>query len=285
MRTPIHYRSADGTLELYAEDRGNSDARLSVLCMHGLTRNSKDFGALVDHLSARYRVVSVDQRGRGRSQWDANVSNYQPAVYAQDMFKLLDHLGIDRAVLVGTSMGGLIAMTMAAMQPRRLRGIVLNDIGPEVPTQGLKRLRDSLVAPTQISSWSDAARQAQRVNGLAFPDYGAEDWLAFAERTYTEDESGRPVAAYDRAILNGLINADLSVVPANLWSLWAQLGSIPLLAIRGGLSDILSAEILQRMAASHPRMTALTLANRGHAPMLDEPAAVAAIDTFLDGLP
>jgi pimeloyl-ACP methyl ester carboxylesterase len=285
VHTPVHFRSADGTLELYAEDSGSSDARLSVLCMHGLTRNSRDFGALVDHLSTRYRMVNVDQRGRGRSQWDANASNYQPAVYAQDMFTLLDHLRIDRAVLVGTSMGGIIAMAMAAMQPHRIRGIVLNDIGPEVPNEGLKRLRDSLVAPTQIASWADAARQAQRVNGLAFPDFGAEDWLAFARRTFTEDESGRPTAAYDRAILNGLINADLSVVPANLWSLWALLGPIPLLAIRGGLSDILSAEILGRMTASHPRITAVTLANRGHAPMLDEPLAVAAIDKFLDSLP
>ena len=285
MRTPIHYRSADGTLELYAEDGGSSGARLTVLCMHGLTRNSKDFGALVHHLSTRYRVVSVDQRGRGRSQWDANSSNYQPVVYAQDMFKLLDHLRIDSAVLVGTSMGGLIAMTMAAMQPHRIRGIVVNDIGPEIPNEGLKRLRDSLVAPAPISSWQDAARQAQRVNGLAFPEFGDDDWLAFAHRTYTEDESGRPVAAFDRAILNGLINADLSVVPVNLWSLWAQLGPIPMLAIRGGLSDILSAEVLQRMAEFHPQITTATLANRGHAPMLDEPPALAAIDSFLDGLP
>jgi pimeloyl-ACP methyl ester carboxylesterase len=284
MRTPIHYRSADGLLELYAEEGGKPDALHTVLCMHGLTRNSRDFGSLVAHLSTRHRVVTADQRGRGRSQWDANSSNYQPIIYAQDMFKLLDHLCIERAVLVGTSMGGIVAMTMAAMQQHRVRGIVLNDIGPEVPTEGLKRLRDSLIAPAQIATWQDAARQAQRVNGLAFPEFRDDDWLAFARRTYTEDASGRPVAAFDRAILNGLINADLSVVPANLWSLWAQLGAIPTLAIRGGLSDILSAETLLKMTAGHPRITTVTLANRGHAPMLDEPPAVAAIDTFLDGL-
>jgi pimeloyl-ACP methyl ester carboxylesterase len=284
MHTAINYRSADGALELYADDAGPSDAELTVLCMHGLTRNSKDFGVLAEHLSRRCRVVSADQRGRGRSQWDTNAANYQPMVYAQDMFQLLDHLAIDRAVLVGTSMGGIVAMTMAGMQPDRVRGIVLNDIGPEVPSEGLKRLRDSLVAPAEVSSWQDAARQAQRVNGLAFPDFGANDWLAFAHRTYIEDASGRPVAAYDRAILNALMQADLSVVPANLWSLWPRLESIPVLAIRGGLSDILSAETLQQMAASHPRLSAVTLAHRGHAPLLDEPPAVAAIDSFLDGL-
>ena len=284
MKTPIEFPSADGTLRLYADAQGPADAPLTILCLHGLTRNSADFGALAPHLSARYRVITADQRGRGKSQWDPNPANYRPATYVADMFRLLDRLQIARVVLIGTSMGGIMSMIMAATQPARVHAIVLNDIGPEVPNSGLRRLRDSLNAPARIATWHDAARQAQRVNGLAFPDYGAADWEAFARRTYAEDASGRPVAAYDPSILIALNEADLSAVPPNLWPHWAQIGSIPTLAIRGELSDLLPADILASMAARHPNLITVSVPNRGHAPMLDEPAAVSAIDTFLDGL-
>jgi pimeloyl-ACP methyl ester carboxylesterase len=282
--TPIEFPSADGTLQLYAEAWGAPNAPLTLLCLHGLTRNGADFGALVKQLAPRYRVIAADQRGRGKSQWDPIAANYQPAMYVRDMFQLLDRLKIASVVLIGTSMGGIMSMAMAAAQPPRIRGIVLNDIGPEVPTSGLKRLRDSLNTPAQISTWQDAARDAKRRNGLAFPDYGDSDWEAFARRTFAGDPNGRPIAAYDKAILNGLNEADLSAVPANLWSLWAQLGTIPMLAFRGALSDILSAETFAQMAATHPNMTAVTVPNRGHAPMLDEPVAVSALDQFLTGL-
>ena len=283
-RTPIEFPSADGTLQLYAEAWGAVNAPLTLLCLHGLTRNGADFGALVNRLAPRYRVITADQRGRGKSQWDPIAANYQPAVYVRDMFQLLDRLQITSVVLIGTSMGGIMSMAMAAAQPRRIRGMVLNDIGPEVPAAGLKRLRDSLNTPAQINTWQDAARDAKRRNGLAFPDYGDSDWDAFARRTFAGDPAGRPIAAYDKAILNGLNEADLSAVPANLWSLWAQLGNIPMLAVRGALSDILSAETFAQMAATHPNTTAVTVPNRGHAPMLDEPAAVSAVDGFLSGL-
>jgi pimeloyl-ACP methyl ester carboxylesterase len=283
-RTAIEFSSADGTLTLHAEAWGAEDAPLTALCLHGLTRNGADFGALVEHLAPRYRVITADQRGRGKSQWDPIAANYQPAVYVRDMFHLLDRLKIARAVLIGTSMGGIMSMLMAATQPLRIRGMVLNDIGPEVPNVGLKRLRDSLNAASHIETWQDAARDAKRRNGLAFPDYGDSDWDAFARRTFAGDPSGRPIAAYDRAILNGLNEADLSAAPANLWPLWAQLSSTPTMAIRGELSDILSAETFARMAATHPNLIAVTVPNRGHAPMLDEPMALSAIDAFLDAL-
>ena len=153
-----------------------------------------------------------------------------------------------------------------------------------MPNSGLRRLRDSLNAPARIDTWQDAARQAQRVNGLAFPDYGATDWEAFARRTHVEDPAGRPIRAYDPGVLNGLNKTDLSAGPSNLWPLWAQLGSIPTLAIRGELSDILSADILTSMAARHPKLVTVSVPQRGHAPMLDEPAAASAIDTFLGGV-
>ena len=283
-QTDVEFRSADGSLRLHGEVRGPDDASLTVLCLHGLTRNGGDFGFLAQHLSARYRVITADQRGRGKSQWDSDPANYHPGTYVADMFALLDGLGIDRVALIGTSMGGLMAMIMGASQPARLRGIVLNDIGPEILVSGLKRLRRSLNDRAPATTWAEATQQAKRINEIAFPDYVDADWEAFARRTYVEDASGRPVAAFDPAILKGLNEADLTAVPQNLWSLWKQLGSIPILAIRGALSDIISPQVLDAMAAEHPNLTAITIANRGHAPMLDEPAAMAAIDAFLKRL-
>jgi pimeloyl-ACP methyl ester carboxylesterase len=284
-RTPIDFLSADGRLRLYAEESGPANARLTVLCLHGLTRNSRDFSALVDHLSSRWRVITADQRGRGRSQWDPDPINYQIPVYAKDMSLLLDNLGIGRVVLIGTSMGGLISMVLGAMQLTRIQGIVFNDIGPEIPSAGMTRLRESLLAPARVLTWTDAAQQAKRINGHAFPDYHDADWDAFARRTYIEDGLGRPVPAYDPAILKGLGQAsDPDVVAPTLWPLWAQLEPVPMLAIRGGSSDILAAETLEKMQARHPGLVTLTLPNRGHAPMLDERAAVLAIDRFMESL-
>jgi pimeloyl-ACP methyl ester carboxylesterase len=283
-QTDIDFRSADGRLRLHAEVRGPQGAPLTVLCLHGLTRNAADFEFLAQHLSARYRVITADQRGRGKSQWDPDPANYLPSTYVDDMFALLDGLAIDRVVLIGTSMGGHIAMIMGASQPVRLRGMVLNDIGPEVPTAGLQRLRSALNDRAPAASWAEAAFQAKSINQIAFPDYLDADWEAFARRTYVEDASARPVAAFDPAVLKGLNEMDLTAVPSDLWSHWKRLGSTPILAIRGALSDIISPQILDAMAARHPNLTPITIANRGHAPMLDEPAAVAAIDAFLKSL-
>jgi pimeloyl-ACP methyl ester carboxylesterase len=279
------YGSADGTLTLHAEEFNPGGAPLTLLCMHGLTRNGRDFESLVAHLSHRYRLIIVDQRGRGRSEWDSNPANYQIPVYVKDMTRLLDQLEIEQAVLIGTSMGGIISMVLGATLPGRVRGIVLNDIGPEVPAAGLARLGHSLSATADVRTWADAAAQARRVNGLAFPEYEDADWLAFAHRIYRDDGTGRPVLAYDPAILAGLTQPqDPDAVAPTLWPLWTQLQNIPMLVVRGGLSDILSAEILERMAASHPRLSAVTLPHRGHAPMLDEPVARTAIDAFLQEL-
>src|SRR5579862_6347378 len=123
-RTSIDYNSADGALRLHAEECGPRNAPLTVLCLHGLTRNGRDFEALANHLSTHYRVITADQRGRGRSQWDPDPSNYKIPVYATDMTCLLDHLQVERVVLIGTSMGGLISMTMGASQPARVQGII-----------------------------------------------------------------------------------------------------------------------------------------------------------------
>lgn len=279
--TDISFLSAGDNLRLHAEARGPKDAPLTVLCLHGLTRNVADFGFIAGHLSGRYRVIAADQRGRGKSQRDPQTARYRPTTYVADMFGLLDHLAIERVAVIGTSMGGIMAMLMGAIQPARIQGIVLNDIGPEVAAAGLARLRRSLNDRMSSSTCAEASLQARRVNQMAFPDYGPAEWEAFARRTYLQDPAGRPVPAFDPAILEGLNATDPSAVPPDLWGPWRQLQAIPILAIRGALSDILTAETLATMGARHPNLTAFTLPHRGHAPMLDEPPAVAAIDEFL----
>jgi pimeloyl-ACP methyl ester carboxylesterase len=282
--TDFEFRSAGSNLRLHAQVWGPPDAALTVLCLHGLTRNAADFGFIARRLSARYRVIAADQRGRGKSEWDPDPSNYHPGTYVADTFALLDELGVDRFAVIGTSLGGLMAILMGASQPARIRGMVLNDIGPEIPVLGLQQLRDALNARAPSTTWAEAALQSKRLNETAFPDYDDEQWEAFARRTYVEDSSGHPIAAFDPGILKALNATDLTAVQTNFWPLWKHLESIPLLAIRGALSDIISPEILDAMGAEHADFTALTVPNRGHAPMLDEPPAVQAIDAFLKKL-
>ena len=154
--TDVWYQSTDG-LKLYARDypcrAGGVAQKATILCMHGLTRNSADFAGLAEHLSERFHVLSVDQRGRGRSEYDSVTSNYTPIIYVQDMFTLLDHLGLGEVILVGTSMGGLMSMLMAAMQPGRVRAIVLNDIGPELDPRGLERIKSYVGKSRPVSNW------------------------------------------------------------------------------------------------------------------------------------
>jgi len=279
----VHYRSADGRLSLYARDY-NRQAERVVLCLHGLTRNSADFepmiGRLAERLAPTHRFIVVDQRGRGRSEWDTDKTQYNLGIYVQDMLRLLDYLAVSRATFIGTSMGGLISMVLAAGAAPRVRGIVLNDVGPKLSPEGLDRIRSYVGKGKPVLSWADAADAMRDINVEAFPDFGPDEWMAFARRTHVARD-GRPVAAYDPAIAEGLAPGSEAVAPQELWELWAGLAAIPMLAIRGGLSDLLSEDTLRRMADAHPGLTTLTLPNRGHAPVLDEPDAVTAIADFL----
>lgn len=250
--------------------------------MHGLTRNSADFEPLAEHLAPRYRLVVPDQRGRGLSDYDSDPANYRPDIYAADMFALLDGLSITQAGLIGTSMGGLIAMIMTATQPDRIAGIVLNDIGPHIEASGLARIQ-GYVGPTQdAADWDEAAARCAAVNAVALPDFGPQDWLAFARRTCIQTPEGRIRFAYDPAIALSTRGAQPATLPPDLWPLWDMLADKPVLALRGGHSDLLSAATVAEMGKRHRgAFTAIDVPNRGHAPILDEPAALSAIETFL----
>ncbi len=284
---PHRYRSGCGRLELFARLYGDANGGdgPTLLLMHGLTRNSADFEPLVEHLAPRYRLVVPDQRGRGLSDYDSDPENYRPDVYAADMFALLDGLGIARVGLVGTSMGGLIAMVMAVTQPDRVAGIVLNDVGPQIEAAGLARIQGYVGPMQDAASWKEAAARCAAVNAEALPDFGPQDWLAFARRTCCPAPEGHIRFAYDPAIAQSTQGAQPATLPPDLWPLWDALAAVPVLVLRGAHSDLLAAATVTRMAKQHSGpFTAVDVPGRGHAPILDEPAALSAINAFLPSL-
>ncbi len=273
------YTSACGQLELFARDYPADGPAL--LLMHGLTRNSADFEPLAAHLAGKYRLIVPDQRGRGLSPDDPDPANYRPDIYAADMFALLESLGVERPGLIGTSMGGVMAMVMNAMKPGSFPAVVFNDIGPVLAKEGLARIGGYVGGGEPFADWNSAAAACAAINADAFPDYEEADWQAWAQRTCRTLPDGRVAFAYDPAIASGF--ADIGETPQpDLWPLWDMLGETPVLVIRGALSDLLAADTVAGMKARHSGPFAqVDVPNRGHAPMLDEPAVLDALLPFL----
>lgn len=276
----LWFHSSDG-LRLYARDYPGPDGTAPILlCLHGLTRNSADFGELAGELSARFRVLVPDQRGRGRSDYDSDPSRYHPGTYVQDMFTLLDLQDAENVVVIGTSMGGLMGMLMAALRPGLVQGLILNDVGPEVDPRGLARIKAWVGRPEPVATWEEAAARVRQLNQDALPDLDEAGWMAMTRRLYRE-ENGRPVVAYDPAIAEPMAASDDSAVPPDLWPVFAACRELPLLVLRGETSDILSPEGVEAMRQHKPDLVVVEVPGRGHAPLLDEPAARGAIDAFL----
>ena len=285
------WTAPDG-LSLHARDYAAvaGPARAPVICIHGLTRNARDFELLAPRLAAKgRRVLAVDVRGRGQSSWDPDTSRYAPPVYAGDVLALMDALAISRAVFIGTSMGGLITMVVAALRPSAIAAAVLNDVGPELAPEGLARIAGYVGGGGSITDWNAAADYAKRLNEVAFPAYGADDWMAFARRIFTQKDEA-PVLDYDPGISAVFKKPELKPgeeppPPPDLWPLFDTLAKRPLLTIRGETSDILSPAIAEHMRLAAPDMAYVEVRDVGHAPMLDEPQAVAAIDDLLAKAP
>lgn len=277
-----YFRSHDG-LKLYYRDYAGDAGRLPVICLHGLTRNSNDFAALAQRIAPGRRVIVPDQRGRGKSQYDPVWLNYLPTTYVSDLRRLLSELNFARVILIGTSLGGVMSMIMASLNPQTLAGVVLNDIGPELDPVGAKRIMDYVGRLPPVSNWEEATAQVRTTFAGAFPDFTDEQWRAYARMTYFEDANGMPRAASDPKIGDAL-RATPPVPPGTLWLLYAALRRIPTLVIRGAHSDLLSAATLARMAREKADLQTVTVPNRGHPPLLDEPECVTALDSFLNGI-
>jgi pimeloyl-ACP methyl ester carboxylesterase len=276
-----YWTSRDG-LELHYRDYAGPADRPPVLCLHGLTRNARDFEGLADRLAGEWRVIIPEFRGRGLSERDPISSRYIPPTYAADTLQLLDELGIAEAVFVGTSLGGIVTMIVAGFAPQRIAGAVLNDIGPALEKAGLDRIRSYVGNPVVFRDWDEAVDRLSAVHADAHPAYGREQWLGYAKRVAHETERGVEFD-YDMAIAEPFNEMDDEAAAAvQAWPLFMGLNGKPVLILRGEHSDLFSLETAERMRDSLPGAELVTIPDVGHAPDLAEPRAVAAIDALLD---
>lgn len=278
-----YWTSPDGLKLHFRDYEGNGD-KAPVLCLHGLTRNSRDFEQLAPHIAPTRRVLALDMRGRGDSEYAKDSASYNPAVYVGDVLALLEQEGIARFVSIGTSLGGLMTMLLASVAPGRLAGAVLNDIGPVVDPAGIDRIREYVGQARSFPTWMHAARALQEVHGGSHPQFALEDWLAMAKRNMALQQNGRIGFDYDMAIADPFRNAD-TAVPPDLWPAFDALTGVPLLIVRGEQSDLFKPETLAEMITRHGDADSVTIAGVGHAPTLDEPDAVTAIDRLLARAP
>jgi len=274
-----YWTSKDG-LKLHYRDYAGPHERPPILCLPGLTRNARDFEPVADRLAGEWRILAVEFRGRGQSEYDPDPANYVPHTYAADVLKLLDQLGIADAVFFGTSLGGIVTMLMSSTDPERIAGAVINDIGPVVEDTGIDRLRNYVGKGGVFANWAEARAAAATRNGIAFPHYSAEQWDAFARRMASERPDGTVRSDYDMAIAQpfATIKGTPDFDPGPLID---GLTDKPVLLVRGETSDLLSIATAERMIATLPKAELVTVPGVGHAPILDEPEAVAGIDRLL----
>jgi pimeloyl-ACP methyl ester carboxylesterase len=276
-----YFDLADGLRLHYRDYPGPAD-KPPLLCLHGLTRNARDFAELAERYSPARRVLVVDFRGRGLSDYDPQPERYTPFTYAGDVLALLADLHIEEAVFLGTSLGGLVTMAIAAMAPVRIAAAILNDVGPDVAPGGIDRIMTYVGKDRRFTNWDEAAVAVSEIQRAAFERYAHEDWVAMAKRNCRE-ENGEIRFDYDMAIAEPFKKIG-ETPPVDLWPFFAPLAEKPLLVVRGDRSDLLTAETAAKMQQVAPGMKLATVAGVGHAPDLGEPEAVAAIDAFLNGL-
>jgi pimeloyl-ACP methyl ester carboxylesterase len=271
------FTASDGLSLAYRDYGDPLHEATPVLCLTGIQRNAKDYHNLARRLAPR-RVLCPDYRGRGRSEYDLHWTSYRPEVYLSDLMQLLTVAGTHRVVVVGTSMGGLLAMGLAVARPACLAAVVLNDVGPDVNPAGLARIAASLGRQVELADRATAASHLRTNYRHAYPDLADEEWLAHADRVFRALDDGRHVLDYDVGLGKAVASAGR---PRDLWPLFRALADLPVLAIRGMLSDVLSEATFERMQQEKRDLQAIRVANRGHVPLLDEPDCAPALDRFL----
>ena len=276
------YYQVPDDLRLHYRDYAGDGSKPPLLCLPGLTRNARDFAEFAERYSPRFRVLALDFRGRAMSDYDPQPERYMPFTYANDVIELLDQLHIPEAIFVGTSLGGLVTMAIAVTTPDRIMATIMNDVGPDVSADGIERIKTYVGKDARFADWDEAARVIAANVGSSFAHRTHEQWVANAKRNCRE-ENGEVRFDYDMAIAVPFQTAN-SGPQVDLWPFFRALAAKPLLVVRGANSDLLTAETAERMKAEAPGMQLATVAGVGHAPDLDEPEAVAAIDKFLDGL-
>ena len=274
-----YWWSNDG-LRLHYRDFAGPEGKPPIICIPGLTRNARDFEGVAGRLSGEWRVICVDLRGRGESAYAKDAMTYVPLTYLQDIEALIRELNLQRFVLFGTSLGGLITMLLAAAGQTRIAGAMINDIGPDLDTRGLERIRGYVGRSQSWPTWLHAARYFAEAQREVFPAWALDQWLVFAKRICKLNSNGRIVFDYDMRIAEPF-KLPGGATGFDLWGAFAGLKNVHSLVVRGALSDLLSAETVDRMTAENPAMESVIVPNVGHAPTLEEPEAVAAIDQLL----
>jgi pimeloyl-ACP methyl ester carboxylesterase len=267
-----HYTANDGCALYYSE----AGTGLPVIALAGLTRNGADFDHVAPHLPVR--LIRPDYRGRGQSAW-ADPSTYSIAQEAADILSLMDHLGLERAAILGTSRGGLIAMVIAAVAKERLIGVALNDIGPVISEKGLDVIKDYIGRNPAQKTYADAAAARAKL-WTHFKDVPMQRWLDEIEAHYKQTPEGL-VIRYDPKLRDAVLAAGAQPAP-DLWPLFDAFSDLPLALIRGANSDLLTVETANEMARRRPDMIRVDVPDRGHVPFLDEPEALNALQTWLE---
>lgn len=282
MRSQDDLSLAVRVFEVAAAD-ASKPARLPLLCLPGLSRNSRDFLALgqffSQHASEPRRVIAVDYRGRGLSDADPEWRNYRPVVEANDALTIAAVLGIERAILVGTSRGGIISMLLGALRPALVAAVILNDIGPVLDGRGLARIKAYLSNSHVVSSWDEAVASLRSTFAAQFPSLSESDWRAFANAYFAATRKGF-APQFDPNLRRTVVDIDVREKIPVLWPQFTSLAGVPVLAIRGEHSDLLTPRTLDEMAERHVRLERLTVAGQGHAPLLRDVPTLEAIRAF-----
>lgn len=280
----VFCRSADG-LKLHAKTIGpETGSALPVLCLPGLTRTADDFDdiarALATDTKAPRKVIAMDYRGRGLSDYDPDPAKYTVPVELGDVLTIAASLGISRAILLGTSRGGLISMALAAVQPQLMAGVILNDIGPALEISGLMKIKGYIANPPERRTWDEASRGLKDLFGSAFPSLSDAEWMAWTRRAFREKADGGLERTYDLKLSHALDGLDPASPLPQAWDLFDKLAGIPLMLIHGGLSDLLSPEGVRDMAARRPDIDLVEVPDQGHAPLLADGPTVGRIVAF-----
>lgn len=276
----------DGLRLHVREIAARDPAKAPLLCLPGLTRNGHDFDAVGDYIARETgrRVITLDSRGRGQSEYDPDWKRYDLRVELEDLLEVLAAIGVEGAVFLGTSRGGLLSMLMGTARPDVLRGVILNDIGPVIEARGLARIRGYVGKVPVPENWTEAARLVRDIFGTQFTNLQPEQWEIWARRNWRE-ENGKLVSRYDKNIMLTLADLDLEKPMPDLWPLFETIKHVPLMVIRGELSELLSQGSAERMAQEHPKGSLHVVPYEGHAPLLEDMPTLNAIKAFLETLP
>jgi pimeloyl-ACP methyl ester carboxylesterase len=277
--TDGYWESRDGLRLHYRDYPGPAD-KPPILCIPGLTRNARDFEPVAERLAGAWRLIVVELRGRGESGYARDPMTYVPRTYSEDVQALVQELGLSRVVAFGTSLGALVTMLLSSASPQLIAGALLNDIGPAIEAQGVTRISGYVGRAQSHATWLHAARALAEAQGDVYPNYDLEHWLGYAKRLYKLTPAGRVVLDYDMKIAEPF-RVTGGETGFDMWAAFESLRGKPVLLVRGGRSDLISAATAEEMARRVPTLEVATVPDVGHAPVLDEPEAADAIDKLL----